>query len=453
MKKKTRFWITPLVFCLVLSFALPFLPVSASETNKPSLAEADAVLLYHLESRQTVLQKNGDAQLYAGSTVKVMSCLLLCELAAERKNETVTVSKSMLSGVWGHSLGLEAGDVLTVEQLLWGAVCGSYNDAIYVLANYFAGSLQAYVEWMNQRASALSLSKTVYTDPVGIDDTSLTSANDLLRVALEAQKNELYLSLCKTAKYKFPATIAHPERTIYNRNAMIASPTTNKYYNSRCIGMSAGSTSKGGQCVVALAQDRGETYLCVVMGAEEVDSTEYGYVVANRVINWVYQTYAYLEIVSPDVTVCTIPVILSDLTETVEIKTKSSLSAYLPADATVGEELQYSIRLLYTELEAPVVQDMHVGYLAIVYEDRILGTVELYTASAVERNEVVGFLHSVKSLTKNRTFMAGLIFFILCVTAWIVAETILAKKRRHKWDKYFGNKMGVHPDLYEKGKK
>lgn len=452
MNKKVRAVIIPCVFGIVFSFLLSLaLPAVAQEM--PSLEEAAAVYFYHLESGQVVLEKNIDTKLYAGSSVKVMAGLLLCEHAAGHEKETVTIEKKMLSGVWGHSLGLRDGDMLTVEQLLYGAVCGSYNDAIYVLASYFAGSVDLFVEWMNQRASTMGLSATVYTDPVGIDDNSMTTASDVAKVALEAGRNELYRTICKTSKYQFPATLAYNARTIYNRNAMIASPTTNKYYNSRCIGMSAGSTSKGGQCVIALAEDKGETYLCVVMGAKETDDTEYGYIIANRLIDWVYKTYTYLEVINPEVTVCTIPVKVSDMTTEVEVKANKSLLVYLPADANVGEEIQYSIRLLYNELEAPVHAGTHVGYVAIVYGDRILGTIELYTAQDAERSNVISSLMTIQGLTKNRAFIAGLIFFILVLATWITLEAILRQKRRHKWDKYFGNKMGVHPDLYDRKKK
>lgn len=442
-------------FCALICFSLLFfflLPVRASAPEPPSTEEATAYYLYHLESERAVGSKNLEGQIYAGSSVKIMSGLLLCEGLADRLNETVTVTAEMISNVWGYRLYLKKGDVLTVEDLLYGAICGSYNDAFYVLACHLAGSTDTFVNQMNQRAGALGMNNTVYTDPCGINDNSTTTAADVARVSLAAYENELFLRLCGTPKYKMPATLEYQERTIYNRNAMIASQTTNQYYNQYCIGMNAGSTNKGGNSVIALTRCEGETYLCIVMGAKETNQTEYGYVVANRLIKWVYQTYSYMEVISPEEPVCTIPVTVSDMTTEVEVRTKESLKAYLPAGAEIGKDVLYSIRLTYTELEAPVTEGIHVGYLAIVYEDRVIGTVDLYTAGSAERSTIVSSLKAIQSLTKSRPVLAGLIFFALALGAWIVTEMVVNTRRRRKWDKYFSNKMELHPDLFNNKK-
>ncbi len=434
-------------FCILASFFS--LSSAAAKPVLPSMDEAEAVYLIHLESGEVVADKNADIQRFAGSSVKVMSGLLLAEMAKERLGETVTVTKEMLAGVWGHSLSLSAGDAILVEDLLYASVCGSYNDAIYVLSAYFCGSVDAFVTLMNEKASALGLQSTRFTDPVGIDDNSMTTARDVARVAQSAAENALYAEICRVAKFSFPAIQKAGTRTLYNRNSMIASQTTNRYYNSRCVGMSAGSTSKGGQCVIALAKDQGESYLAIVLGAREDDKAEYGYVVANRLIDWVYKTYTYMEVINADTPICTLPVTMSDLVTQVEVRANETLSCYIPAGLTVGEEIQYSIRLFYDELEAPVSAGTHVGYLAIVYEDRILGMVELYTAGEAERNGLMGGLHALKSITQNRAALASILFFAIGLTAWITTESIIRARRRHKWDKYFGNKMGVHPDLYK----
>ncbi len=438
------------LFCMLVMLAsLLSLSAHGAPAEAPSTEEAGAVWFSHLESGQVVVKKNHTVRLDAGSTVKVMSGLLLCEMADGNLDNTVVVTKEMLQGVSGYRLYLSQGDILSVKDLLYAAVCGSYNDAFYALCIYFGGSMDAFVAKMNARATELDLVDTVYTDPVGMGGNSVTTAEEVGKVALMATQNKLYAEICKVAKFVFPAIQEVGDRTLYNRNDMIASKTTNRYYNRRCIGMSAGSTSAAGQCVVAWAEDNGESYLTVVLNGREESDVSYGYVIANRLINWVYQTYSYIEVVTPETVICTLPVTMSDLITEVEVRANEPISLYLPAGAEVGREVQYSIRLLYRELEAPVTEGTHVGYLAIVYDERTVGTVELYTAGGAERNNIMGGLGWLKSLTQNRPVMAGLIFFALGLTAWITTESIIHARRRHKWDKYFGNKMGVHPDLYK----
>lgn len=431
------------VFFCIASLFVFCIPASAEENPIPSMQEASAVYFYHIESDQIVGTKNETMQVSAGSSVKIMAGLIACERLAGHLQEEVMVTKSMVSGVVGHRLNLKSGDYLTVEHLLYSAVCSSYNDAFYVLAHTVSGSTEAFVELMNQKARELGLENTFFTDPSGIDDGSVTTANDVAKLALKAYENPLYLQMCGTERCA--VKVSGESRTIYNRNAMIFSRDTTKYYNSSCIGMSAGSTTKGGHCVVSLTRKNNETYLCVVLGATETTDTEYGYVVANRLSDWAFRSYAYREILSPEKVVCTLPVTVSDLTSEVKVCTKESLSAYLPKGAE--EEIEYSIRLMYSELEAPVEADTLVGYVAVFYQGRALGTLPLYTTEGAERSSIVSSLKAIKSLTTSRPVLAGLIFFVVAIAAWVTVETVITIRRRHRWDKYFSQKMELPPDL------
>ena len=432
-----------ILLCVISLFSL-ILPVSAETNPLPSMQEAFSVYFYHIESDHVVATKNETAQIGAGASVKVMSGLLFCEIFESRTNENVLVTSQMLSGLWGHRMGLKSGDEISVKELLYAAICGGYNDAYYVLAHTASGSLSAFVEQMNAKSRALGLESSYFTDPAGLDNGSVTTAKDMAKIALAAYQNQLYLTLCGTEKHQ----LSYKDLLIYNRNAMIASKTTNAYYNKNCIGMSAGSTKSGEGSVVALARKDGETYLCVVLGALENDTAEYGYVISNRLIKWAFANYAYREIISPQKAICTLPVSVSDLTSEVDVCTRDSLSAYLPVGAE--DEIEYSIRLTYSELEAPVEEGTHVGYVAVIYQGRVLGTLPLYTASGAERSSFVSSLKALKALTSSRPVLAGLIFFVVAMIVWITTETIITVRRRHKWDKYFSQKIELPPDLMKR---
>lgn len=427
---------------VLLSLFLLSLPVSAAEAEPmPSMQEAASVYFYHIESDRIIGTKNEALQVSAGASVKVLSGLLFCEIFEDRINESVLVTSQMLSGLWGHRMGLKSGDEITVKELLYGAVCASYNDAFYVLAHTASGSLSAFVDQMNAYARSMGLENSYFTDPAGLDNGSVTTAKDIATLSLKAYENRIYMQLCGTEKYQ----LSYDGLLIYNRNAMIASKTTNAYYNPNCIGMSAGSTKSGEGSLVSLVRKDGETYLCVVLGALETDTTEYGYVIANRLTKWAFRNYAYREIVSAQKTICTLPITVSDLTEEVGVCTHDSLSAYLPVGAE--QKIEYSIRLTYSELEAPVEEGTHVGYVAVIYEGRVLGTLPLYTSESAERSSIIGSLKSLRALTSSRPVLAGIIFFVVAVGAWITIETLITVRRRHKWDKYFSQKIELPPDM------
>ena len=406
------------VLCL-LFFLIP-LPTSAQSASLPSMAEAGAVYFYHLEEQSVICEKDANRIVDAGPTVKIMAGFLACRALENRLQEPVTVTADMIRQAAGYRLYIQTGDVLTVEQLLYAALCGSYNDAFHVLAWTVADDLESFVSLMNAAAKDLGATNTVFTDPSGVDDKSMTTAEDLARIALAACENELYMRICSTAKYEFSGSLALDSRTIYNRNALIASNATTKYYNARCHGMSAGTTTRGGNCVVTLAKDEGQSYLCIVLGGMEDENTQYGYTVVNRLIDWVYNTYAYMEVISPETVICTLPVTVSDMTTEIEIKTTEALSCRLPAGLEIGKDITYSIRLLHTSLEAPVTEGTFVGYVAVMYDGKVLGTLSLYTAGSAERSSIISNLQAIQNLTKNRKVVAGSIFFLTVLTGWIV---------------------------------
>ncbi len=441
--------------CICALIALLFLfsafPASAAEEadEKPSLEEARAVWFSHLESGLTVLSKDGEMQVGAGSTVKVMAGLLLCEELYEHRHTSVELEGDLWETASpyfsGRCLQLEAGDSTLVEELLYAALCGSYNDAFYLLATYLDGSPDAFVERMNTRADEIGMRNTDFRDLTGIKSGSRTTASDMAKLASVAYENDYYMKLCGTVSYTF-SSLHMEEKFFYNNNFLVCQYQQTKYYQSYCTGMSAGS-SDDGNCVVTVAEHDGETYICVVLGGLETDTDLYGYHVANRMIEWVYKTYQYLDVVSPESVIGSVPVSVSDTTTEVELYTDETLSAYLPRGAE--EEIVYSIRLATPTLEAPFEENTFVGYLAVVYEGRVLGTVKLYTRTGAERSGLIGSLKNIQALAENRALVAGVIFFVVALTAWLVTEYVLQRRRRHRWDKYFSDKMEM-PDTLMK---
>ena len=428
-----------LLFCI----SLPLSSV-AEEVLPPSMEEAKAVWFSHLESETLVASKNESENVGAGTAVKVMAGLLFCEQLADQWENSL-----LLEGdVWtlaspyfaGHRLGLSKGDIINLKDLLYAAVCGSYNDAFYILAVHTDGSLEGFVERMNTRAKEIGMKNTRFEDPTGLISGSRTTAADIALLAKVAYENELYMQLSNTVSHSF-STLKKQNVEFNNRNALICQYDETKYYQKHCNGMSAGSTSADGNCVITVAEHENETYVCVVLGAQETDTEQFGYRIVNRLVNWVYATYSYVKIISPEIEICKIPVTVSDRTSEVSVKTDETHFAYLPIHVELGKDITYSIRLINTELEAPFAENTFVGYAAIIYEGRVLQTVRLYTVEGAERSTLISSLKSIQAWFENRAVLAGLIFFVLATTAWLVTEYLLQRRRRHRWDKYFSEKM------------
>ena len=434
-----------LISLLLLLCTLPF-STSAAEITPPSVEEVTAVYLKNLESDLLVYSKSERFVLGAGSTVKIMSGLLLCEKLSSYSQETIEITESLFAAIpktHGRSLKLTLGEVVTIEQLLWAAVCGSYNDAYYVLASLASGSVENFIAEMNARATAMRLSNTVFEDVTGIVDGSRTTAEEMAQIALVAYQNPFYMALCSERSFDFYSS--KKSQTLYNNNKLVSPDYDQKYYNSKCIGMSAGSTTRDGNCVVTFAKKDDQTYVCVVMGGKEVDGIEFGYRIANRLVDWVFSAYSYTQILFPDTKICTLDVTVSDTATSVDVVVKDSLFAYLPKGLDLGTDITYSIRLTETELEAPVKKDQFVGYVAVLYDGRVLGTAPLYTAGEASRSSIGNGLSAIRSWLENRAVVAAIIFFVIGVSAYIIVEYVLQRRRHNRWDRYFSDKVEL-PD-------
>lgn len=434
-----------LISLLLLLCAIPF-SSSAAEITPPSMEEATAVCLKHLESNNMAASKNENFALGAGSTVKIMAGLLLCEKLSMRSQETVTITDELYTAIpktHGRSLKLILGETTTVEQLLWAAICGSYNDAYYVLAAFASGSPETFIEEMNARATSMGLANTVFEDVTGIVDGSRTTAAEIAEIALVAYQNAYYMALCSERSFYFSSN--EKSQTLYNNNKLVSPDQDQKYYNKKCVGINAGSTTRDGNCVVTFAKQNDQTYVCVVMGGKELDGIEYGYRVTNRLVDWVFNAYQYTQILSSGLKICTLDVAVSDSADSVDVIVKDSLYAYLPKGLEIGKDIVYSIRLNETELEAPVQKYQFVGYVAVIYDGEVLGTAPLYTAGEATRSSISGGLSIVRSWLENRAVIAGIVFFVVGVSAYIIVEYILQRKRHNRWDRYFSNKVEL-PD-------
>ena len=430
---------------LLLLCAIPF-SSSAAEITPPSTDEATAVYLKHLESDRLVHSKNEDIILGAGSTVKIMSGLLLCEKLSNHAEDSITVSEELYAAIpksHGRSLKLAVGETVTIEQLLWSAICGSYNDAYYVLTTLASGSVDAFKQEMNARATEMGLTSTVFEDITGIIDGSRTTTAETAQIALLAYQNPYYMAICSERSFVFSSSEKH--QTLYNNNKLISPDQDQKYYNKKCIGMSAGSTTRDGNCVVTVAKQNDQTYVCVVLGGKEIDNIEYGYRVTNRLVDWVFNAYTYMQILTPDTKICTLDVTVSDTASSVDVLVKDELYAYLPKGLEIGKDITYSIRLTQTELEAPVKKDQFVGYVAVMYDGNVLGTAPLYTAGDASRSAIGNGLGAIRSWLENRAVIAGIVFFGVGVCAYVAVEYILQHKRRNRWERYFSDKAEL-PD-------
>ena len=231
--------------------------------------DAAAAVLMDLGSGQVLFQESPGVARPVASLTKLMTALLVLEHEGGQLDRAVRVHPDAVfdRGDYGGSstLGLRAGERVSVRDLLAGLLLGSANDAAEALAIEEEGSVAAFVEAMNARARALGMTGTRFASPHGLDDRGVSSAADLLVLLRAAREHATFRSLVASRFAVIHSDVARPRR-IQNRNVML-------WLYPGATGVKTGTTAGAGWCLVATAR-RGARELAVVVlgGRDEVFS-------------------------------------------------------------------------------------------------------------------------------------------------------------------------------------
>lgn len=251
---------------LAVLILLSSIPVFAEVEDKtPFDIKADSAVLVDLATGTVLYAKNADLALPPASVTKIMTLLLFMEEVEQRNislDEPISVSEYAAS-MGGSQVYLEPGETMNAEEMLKCVIIASANDAAVALAEKVAGSEEAFVARMNERAAELGMVNTHFENVTGLDDDTtkhLTSAYDIALMSRELLKHEIIM------KYStiWMDTIRNGEFGLTNTNRLI------RFYDG-ATGLKTGSTSKAGFCMSATAMRDGLHLIAVVMGAESRD--------------------------------------------------------------------------------------------------------------------------------------------------------------------------------------
>lgn len=210
---------------------------------------ATAAILLDADTGEVLYEKNADRQMLIASTTKILTALVALECAPLQQEITVTQNHM----VEGSSMYLKPGEQVTVEQLLYGLLLQSGNDAALALADVCCGSVEDFVAEMNRKAAQLGMEGSSFANPNGLDaENHYSTARDMARLAAAAVKNHTFVRLCSTSQ----ASIG--TRTMTNHNRLLREV-------EGCIGMKTGYTKAAGRTLVTCAVRDGRTLVAVTL--------------------------------------------------------------------------------------------------------------------------------------------------------------------------------------------
>lgn len=229
-----------------------------NKIKKPDIS-AKSALIYDLTTKKTVFEKNANQRLAVASLTKVMTAIIALE--NKKSDDKYSVKKDNLVGE--NSMGLSEGEILSLEELLYGLILPSGNDAAEVLAeNYILGRGQ-FIKAMNDKAESLGLKNTHFTNPSGLqgDGDQYSTAYDLFVVANYALSNfPLFNRVVSTFRYDIPQTETHKAFYLENETNLLTSYPGVK-------GVKTGFTPEADLCLITYLDYQGHKIIGVILGS------------------------------------------------------------------------------------------------------------------------------------------------------------------------------------------
>ncbi|MGN0441760.1 MAG: D-alanyl-D-alanine carboxypeptidase family protein, partial [Acutalibacteraceae bacterium] len=196
------------VLCTLVVLACVFVPsVGAVSFTNNVPTKSESILLVNTDTGQTVYEKEADTKRYPASTTKIMTYIVVIENVDDIESTKVTIKKAVLdklNGTGSSVANLEAhiGKTMTVKDLLYSMMVPSGNDAAMMLADYIGGgSVDKFVDMMNEKAKALGLKNTHFKNPDGLHDPDhYTTARDMYTMAAYALKLPYFEEITNTTE-------------------------------------------------------------------------------------------------------------------------------------------------------------------------------------------------------------------------------------------------------------
>lgn len=433
MRKKVLSLFT-FIFVLVLAVS-PCSAAFAAEYQPTEKIYAENYMLVSLDdpSYPVVCSKNADDKVYPASLTKIVTAMVVLE-NVENLDAQTTVSQAAYDSLLGsgaQTANLKVGDRISVRQLLYLCMVQSACDACQVLAEYVAGSFDAFVTMMNDWVTELGCTNTHFTNASGLhDENHYTTVNDLRLIALKAIQNATFMEIAETKTYTYAG------QTYYHTNLMLHKSYLSYYYEY-AKGIKTGSTEEAGYCVITTASKDGYNYLAIVCNSPRIDYNNDGYIEkcsfidAATLFKWAFSSLSYKTVIKQGEFVCDVPVKNGKGVDTLQLVAKENQSAIVLASLDPSMVMIRPTEDTVSEAVAPVQQGDVLGKAEIIYGDQVVATVDLVAAQTVEVSRLLEIVNGLRDLLSSPVAIVVLILIVLAIVG-VVVYTVLYNLRKKK---------------------
>lgn len=362
------------IICFFICACFMLQSVSVTAEGEAELGlNAKAAILMEESSGEILYESNPDERLPIASVTKVMTMLLIMEAVDNGKitlDDMVTVSENAMS-YGGSTMFLEAGEQLSVNDMMKGIAVASANDGCVAMAEHLAGSESAFVDMMNAKAQELGMQNTHFMNTNGLDeDNHYSSARDVAIMSRELIKHKTVFNYTSI----WTDTLRGGKFQLANTNKLI------RFYEG-ANGLKTGSTSKALCCLSAAAKRNDMQLIAVVLGAP---TSKERFASAKSLLDYGFANYAVDTQVTSGEELGTANV-EKGVTDTVGVTAYEGYSTLVKK----GEEKNISREIILDEvITAPVEAGQKIGTMKITKDGEVLAEIDLCAKESVEKKGI-----------------------------------------------------------------
>ena len=352
---------------------------SASSDTKPTI-NSRRYAVYDRLSGRCIYGKDENKQTAMASTTKIMSAVIIVENC--NLEDIVTVTEKA-AGVGGSRLGLHTDDKISVNDLLYGLMLRSGNDAAVALAIHTAGSVEEFANLMNQKAEVLGLTNTHFVSPHGLDNSEhYTTAYELAKITDYALKNETIAKIVKTKT----TTIS------INGNLMQINNTNELLGNVEGVyGVKTGFTNNAGRCLVTSVKRGDMDLIIVVLGADTRKDRASD---SMKLIEYAFKKFHMVnleEIIKREFEmwkqINQNRIYVDKAANSLELKLEEIKIKSLATD----EEPTIEISAV-SYLEAPILENTRIGTVTVKVGDELIEEIEIKAGKEVKKRGIIDYI-------------------------------------------------------------
>lgn len=363
-------------------------------------SDSEVTLLYDIDNDCIIYEKNADEVRQVASLTKLMAVLVAIE-EIDNLKQTIIVDSELIQGYYDYTkVGLQHGDKVTYEDLLYGMMLPSGADAALLIANHVSGSEEQFADLMNKKALELGMKHSHFDNAVGVDSKeNYSNGNDLLKLMKYALKNEMFKTIFCTKEYHIEQLDIDIETTIryYTKYSDIDTEFI--------IGSKTGFTDGASYCLASLVSHDNHPLILITLGANPNYKTS-AIEDSADVYNEFAENFAYKTYLTEGERISSLPIKLG-WKERYEVKMPVSLSGFIENN----DNLYYHF-VSVPEINRDIKKGDYIGKLEVYQNENVIGTCDFYLNETIYYHYpmiyaavillLIIFLYKVKNKRKRK---------------------------------------------------